>query len=198
MTPLTLKIISIVLLSTVLGTAHAASEDQRAGEVRRSANAWLEQDYPYFAVDQTLSDALRELGHNLDLAIDVSPSVRGRLRRYHHEGSTGDFLDYLQSEHRLDWVQDAGHLYISSSDEKVSRSWSSSAAVFGSAQVALTEAGLDDPRYPISFDAGRGMINMHAPPRYVALASPVIDRVLTPKTARTVNIIHGRQRTGGT
>lgn len=197
-TLLTPKIVSTVLLSAVLIVADAGLQPLRANDVDKASGDWRSQDYPYLAVDQTLPNAFREFGHNLDLAIDVSPTVRGRVREYQHDGSAGDFLDYLVDEHQLDWVLDKGRIYISSSDEKVARSWPGSAGVFDDAQAALASAGLDDPRFAIGFDAGRSVINLFAPPRYVALASPVIERVLTPATARTVNVIHGRPRTGGT
>jgi type III secretion protein C len=196
--PLTQHLGSIAMLSMALICADPGVQSSRAEDAGRASSAWRDQAYPYLAIDQALPDALREFGHNVELAIDVSPGVRGRLRHYQHEGSAGDFLGYLADEHRLDWVLDKGRLYISSADEKVARSWSGGAGVFEDARAALVGAGLDDPRFAVGFDAGRGEINLFAPPRYVALASPVIERVVAPPAARTVNVIHGRPRTGGT
>ena len=198
MTLLTPKIVSIAMLCAAITVATACQQQLRAQDAGRPADDWLQQDYPYLAINQALPDVLRELGHNLDFAVDVGPGVRGRIRHYQHEGSAGDFLQYLESEHRLEWVLDKERLYISAADEKMVRSWPGTAEGFEAVRAALTGVGLDDQRFPIGFDAGSGVINLFAPPRYVALASPVIERVLAPKSSRTVNVIHGRSRTGGT
>jgi type III secretion protein C len=192
------KAVAIAMLSMAFVAAGTSMGQLHADDAAQASAEWLHQDYPYLAVDQTLPDALREFGHNLDLSVDVSAGVKGRVRHHQNEGSAGDFLNYLASEHRLDWILDKGRLYISSEDEKTARSWPASATVFENARTALASAGLNDPRFAIGFDSGRGLINLFAPPRYVILASPVIDSVLTPKSARTVNIIHGRSATGGT
>ena len=159
---------------------------------------WFEQDFPYLVVDQALPDALREFGHNLDVPVEVSASIKGRVRRYDHEGSSGDFLSYLAAEHDLQWVFDRGRLFVSSADEQIDRLWSADAGAVGTVETALNDAGIDDPRFPIGYNRGQGALSLSAPPRYMALAAPVIDRVLAPKATRTVNVIHGRARDGGT
>lgn len=185
---------SIALLSLTLSVSVG---DAFADQGRASAD-WLAEDYPYLVVDQALPDVLRELGHNLDIAVDVSPKIKGRLTHYVHDGSAGELMEHLVAEHRLDWVFDDGRLYFSSADEQIARSWSGNADVFESAKSALANSGIDDPRYQVRFDSGRGEISLSAPPRFLALAAPVIDRALAPKATRTVNVIHGRARAGGT
>ena len=169
-----------------------------AEETDGDGTAWLERDYPYLIVDQSLSGALREFGRNLGIATEISAKVRGRVRRYEHEGSSSDFLNYLVSAHGIDWVYDRGRLVISSTDDRVDRTWSAGTGAEVVTKNALEQAGIDDPRYPVGFDSGQGMLHLSAPPRYVALAAPVIERMLTPATTRTVNVIHGRARDGGT
>lgn len=190
------RFISIVALCAVF--ALTGPHKGGADEVADNQMAWLGEDYPYLIVDQALPDALVELGHNLDIAVEISSAVRGRVRRYEHAGSSGDFLDTLASEHGFDWVFDQGRLFISSSTEKINRSWSAGSDIFEAARAALSDADIDDPRYPVGFDSGRGELNLSAPPRYVAMVAPVIDRMLTPKAAQAVNVIHGRNRAGGT
>lgn len=191
-------IVPIIALCATVSFGAFQIDQARADDAATASMSWLEQDYPYLAIDQALPDALRELGHNLDVTIDVSPNVRGRVRHYEHEGSASEFLDSITAEHRLDWVFDQGRLFVSSADEKTARSWSGGAGAFESVRAALADAALDDPRYPIGFDSGRGEINLFAPPHYMSLAARVIERVLTPAATRTVNVIHGRSRAGGT
>lgn len=93
---------------------------------------------------------------------------------------------------------DHGRLFVSSADEQTVRSWPGHAEAFEKANAALIKAGIDDPRYPVGFNAGRGELSLSAPPRYIALAAPIVERVLAPRATRTVNVIHGRARNGGT
>lgn len=191
-------IVSIMALCAAFTFTEVGIDHVRAEESSGPAMVWFDKDYPYRVVDQALPDALREFGHNLDIAVEVSASIKGRVRRYDHEGSSGDFLKYLASEHHLQWVFDRERLYISSADEQIDRHWSAGAGAVETVETALDSAGIHDPRFPIGFDAGQAAISLSAPPRYMALAAPVIDRVLTPKATRTVNVIHGRTRGGGT
>ena len=184
---------SIVALCAVFTLTEAHADSAMDG-----AHRWLSADYPYVIVDQALTDALEAFGHNLDIPVDVSSAIEGRVRRYEHEGSSRDFLDSLASKHGFDWVLDQGRLFISSSTEKVVRTWPAQSAAFETARSAMSDAGIDDPRYPIGFHAGRGELSLSAPPRYMASAAPLIDRMLTPRATQTVNVIHGRARTGGT
>lgn len=178
-----------------LAVPHADSAD--AADRTGQTMAWFGEGYPYLIVDQAVPDVLREFGHNLDIVIDVSDKIDGRVRRYHHDGSSGDFLTYLAAEHGLDWVFDHGRLFISSTDERIARSWSGGARASEAVKAALVKADIGDVRYPIGFDPGRGELSLLAPPRYMALAAPMIDRMLAPKATRTVNIIRGRDRADG-
>ncbi|MEZ5932775.1 MAG: hypothetical protein R3F54_12600 [Alphaproteobacteria bacterium] len=189
-------LVSVVVLGTAI--LSAGLEAGKASAEQAGMTAMLEGDYPYLVVDQALPDALRELGHNLDIAVDVSPAIGGRVRHYDHGGTAADFLAHLASEHQLDWVIDQGRLFISTADEQTAKSWSGGAGAYEAVKAALAHAGIDDPRFPLGFDSGRGEVNLSAPPRYMALATPVIDRALAPKATRTVNVIHGRAREGGT
>lgn len=169
----------------------------QAGEAADVSMELLSDDYPYLAVDQALPDALRELGHNLDVTIDVSSQIKGRLRHYEHRGSAGAFLNDLADEHRLDWVFHNGRLFVSSADEQIVRAWQGGSGALDSAKTALASAGIADARYPLGFDAARGKVSLTAPPPYMELAAPVIDQALAPKATHTVNVIHGRARDGG-
>lgn len=189
--------ISTVVLCAALLSADMDVGSADAGEMTGQTMAWFGKDYPYLIVDQALPDALREFGHNLDIAIEVSEKIKGRVRRYDHEGSSGDFLSYVAAEHGLDWVFDRGRLFISSADERIVRSWSSGAGAYEAVKAALDKADIGDARYPLGFDSGRRELSLSAPPRYMALTAPMIDRALAPAATRTVNVIHGRARAGG-
>lgn len=189
---------SIAALCAVFALAEAHIQNAAANNVVDSSYRWLDEDYPYLIVDQALGEALKEFGHNLDISVEVSNAVKGRVRRYDHEGSSGEFLKFLASEHGFDWVFDQGRLFISSSGEKVVRSWPAGSEALEAAKTALSNAEIDDGRFPVGFNSSRGELSLSAPPRYMALAAPVIDRMLTPRATQAVNVIHGRARAGGT
>ena len=189
--------LSVAVLSTAFTLADVDAEQVDAGGLAGPTMTRLTEGYPYLIVDQALPDALREFGHNLGIAVEISEKIKGRVRRYDHAGSSGDFLRYLASKHNLDWMFDRGRLVVSSADEKIARSWPSSAGAFETTKAALAASEIDDPRYPLGFDPDRSELSLSAPPRYMSLAAPVIERVLAPKATRTVNVIHGRARAGG-
>ena len=191
-------IVMAAALSVTLSVTEAVADQTGLPALPNASIDWLDEDYPYLAVDQTLPDVLRELGHNLDVTIDVSPRIKGRVRQHSHDGTAGTFLGDLVRDHRLDWVFDHGRLFLSSAEERVVRWWPGGMGAFEKAEAALTGAGIDDPRFPLRFDAGRGALGLSAPPKYLALAAPVIERIFTPKATRVVNVIRGRSRAGGT
>lgn len=195
---LTQHIAIAAVFSVTLSVTEAVADETGAKAPPRASISWLDQDYPYLAVDQALPDVLRELGHNLDVAIEVSPRIEGRVRHHSHDGTAGALLDDLAREHRLDWVLDHGRLFLSSAEERTVRWWPGSAGAFEKAEAALTRAGLDDARFPLRYDAGRGAVGLSAPPKYLAMAAPLVERIFKPKATRVVNVIRGRSRAGGT
>ncbi len=188
----------VAAICAVLSLTEAFSYEAFAEGTGEGTVDWLTEDYPYLIVDQALPDVLNEIGRNLGFVVDVSEAVEGRVRRYDHDGSSGEFLEALATEHGFDWVFDQGRLFISSSADKVARSWPAGAGAHEAARTVLSDADIDDPRFPIGFDSGRGELNLSAPPRYMAMAAPLIDRMLAPKAKQVVTVIHGRARTGGT
>ncbi len=176
--------IAALCLTIAVGTPDAVHAEGRT--------AWMTEVYPYSVIDQALPDVLREFGLNLGMTVDVGDGVRGRVRHYDHEGEAVEFLQYLADEHGLDWVQDAGRIYVSARDRRVDRSWSGDHGVHEAVRTALRDSGVGDPRFPVGFDADRGELRLSAPSRYMTLAAPVIDRLLAPKATRAVNVIYGR------
>lgn len=173
-----------------------AGGDAPAADADGGTLPWRAEAYPYLVVDQSLADTLDAFGRNLDLAVEVSADIDGRVRHYRHEGSAGTFLDRLTDEHDLDWVVDRGRLFISRAADRVERAWPAGSISQDAAQAALTAAGIEDARFPLGVDH-RGDLSLAAPPRYMARVAAVLDRSLTPKIRQTVNVVHGRARESG-
>lgn len=178
--------------AAIIAFSHGAAAEQGT-----DASDWSTASYPYLIVDQSLEDTLNAFGQNVGVRTHVSPRLDGRVRQYRHDGTAGAFLEKLSADKGFEWFFDGKTLHLSASDETVERSWSVGAASEAALVDALVKSGADDPRYPHRFDPAAGIMRLAGPPRYMAIAAPVIDRLLAPKATRTVNIIHGRSRAGG-
>lgn len=69
-------IVRIAILCAALSVADRLVGQAEAADQADASLDWLDANYPYFAVDQALPETLRELGHNLDVAVDVSPGIK--------------------------------------------------------------------------------------------------------------------------
>jgi type III secretion protein C len=192
---------STMMLAMATGAAlfWAATPGVHAGEGRAEGgrSAWAGDGYPYLVVDQSLRDVLQEFGRNVRVDIQVSDRLKGRVNRFQHNDTAQAFLDELASLHGFDWFFDGRRLHVSSGDEAFDRTWSVKPTVEKELRAALERAGADDLRYPVSFDPDRGMARLSGPPAFMAVAMPVVERFVEPAVARTVNVIHGRGRSGG-
>jgi len=178
-----------------VGLSFAGANSAVAAE---RVNGWLDDRYPYSIIDQALADVLQELGRNLRVTVNISEGVKGRVRDYSHDGTSGDFLEHLQREYGLDWIIDGERLFVSAHDERVARFWPGDTELADQAVATLADAAFYDQRFPVNVDAAQVRFGLTAPPRYMALAASMIDRLMTPETTKTVNVIHGRSRDGGT
>lgn len=191
--------ISAAALYAAFAVADVSVGEVSAEELAPAPVDWMDKAYPYLIVDQALSDTLNEFGRNLGLPIEVSGNAgKKRVHRHDHEGNSGEFLKFLAAKHGLDWVFDGGRLFVSSIDERITRSWSGDASTLERVKAALAQTGIDHPRYAIAMGSDRDVFSLTAPPRYMAEAAPVVEGALTPEATRTVNVIHGRARASGT
>lgn len=161
------------------------------------APAWMTERYPHLVVDQSLDAVLRDFGHNLGIDVEVGDRLKERVSRYRHEAGSREFLDGLASSYSFDWFYDGRQLHVSPKDEGIDKVWSVRPGVEEELTAALENAGAHDPRYPIRFDKNQGTVRLSGPPALMALAMPVVDSFVEPAVARTVNVIHGRARSGG-
>jgi type III secretion protein C len=140
--------------------------------------------YPYSVVEQDVSVALREFGHNVGLYVDVSPKVQGRLRGRLARSSARDFLDNVCGSYALDWYFDGYTLYISTVEERATRFLSLRGFSLQDVTSGLQMLGFDDDRYPLHAGPNGMTVIASGPPRYVALVEQTVGALPHPENLR--------------
>ncbi|MBJ7533122.1 nodulation protein NolW [Rhodomicrobium vannielii ATCC 17100] len=141
-----------------------------AGPVAIAAEPALpDTPYPYSVVEQDVSVALREFGHNVGIPIETSSKVQGRLRGRLERLTAKQFLANICAAYALDWYYDGYTLYISSADEKTTRFVSLPSSPPEELVKALKILGFSDERYPLRAGPKAGSVIVSGPPRYVSL-----------------------------
>ncbi|WP_407185407.1 nodulation protein NolW [Bradyrhizobium centrosematis] len=140
--------------------------------------------YTYTVLDQDLSAALQEFGNNLNIRINVSAEVRGRIRGRMPELPPQEFLDRLTALYNLQWYYDGLVLYISAAHEAQSRLIVLSPISFDTFKSALDTLNISDQRYIMKPAPGEGLILASGPPRFVALVDQTLKGLVAEAQAR--------------
>ncbi len=156
---------------------------------------WSEEAYPYTVVDQDVRDALAELGRNLNIGVDVSEAVEGRLRGPWSSATVADFMDRVSGDLDVEWFFDGRRLHVSSAAELVSQVLPLEGVEPTSWQASLDQLGISDERFPVAVDAARNVALLSGPPKYVALIVQSLPKPAAAPSGR-VNVIYGRNNRG--
>ncbi|RXH38022.1 nodulation protein NolW [Bradyrhizobium nanningense] len=155
--------------------------------ITRSAAAPLSlpsTPYRYTVLDQDLSAALQEFGNNLNIRVNVSTEVRGRIRGGMPDLPPREFLDRLTALYNLQWYYDGLVLYISAAHEAQSQLIVLSPISFDAFKSALDALNISDQRYIMKPAPGEGLILASGPPRFVALVDQTLKGLVAEAQAR--------------
>ena len=122
-----------------------------------------ETPYNYTIIDQDLAAALHEFGSNLNIKVNVSPEVRGRIQGRLPEMSPRAYLDRLSALYNFDWYYDGLVLHITSAREAQSRLLVLSPLSFDHLRHALDVLGVSDSRYVARPAPGNGLALVAGP-----------------------------------
>lgn len=89
---------------------------------------WTEAPYSYYAENVPLTTALRDFASSFSLALELTPSINGKVNGQFNAKSPTEFIDRLAGVYSLNWFVHAGTLYVSRTKEAVTRRISSGAA----------------------------------------------------------------------
>ncbi|UFW92086.1 nodulation protein NolW (plasmid) [Bradyrhizobium barranii] len=140
--------------------------------------------YSYTVLDQDLSAALQEFGNNLNIRVNVSTEVRGRIRGRMPDLPPREFLDRLTALYNLQWYYDGLVLYISAAHEAQSRLIVLNPISFDAFKTALDALNISDERYIAKPAPGEGLVLASGPPRFVALMDQTLNGLVAEAQAR--------------
>lgn len=146
--------------------------------------------YSYTVLDQELSAALQEFGSNLNIKVNVSPEVRGRIRGRLPDLPPREFLDHLTKLYNLQWYFDGLVLYVTAAKEAQSRLLVLAPISFDAFKAGLDALSISDDRFVVKPAPGNGLVLVSGPPRFVALAEQILSGLVAEAQARprTINV----------
>lgn len=140
--------------------------------------------YNYTVLDQELSNALQEFGSNLNLKVNVSSEVKGRIRGRMPELRPREFLDHLAKLYNLQWYFDGLVLYVTAAKEAQSRLLVLAPISFETFRDTLEALNISDDRFVVRPAPGNGLVLTSGPPRFIALAEQILNGLVAEAQAR--------------
>ena len=130
---------------------------------------WPERSYKYLVIDQDVKDVLSEFGRNIDVPVDVSNQVKGRLRGQLPVATAKEFLNKLCESYGLVWYFDGATLHVSAKSEVKTELINIGRLPVNNLTDQLNTLGIADPRFPVRSTPDGGVISVSGPVSYIAL-----------------------------
>ncbi|WP_245482227.1 MULTISPECIES: type III secretion protein [unclassified Mesorhizobium] len=130
---------------------------------------WPAGPYKYITVDQSVTDALVELGRNMRVPMRVSKLVKGRLSAGMPVGTAREFLEEICSRYGLVWHFDGIVMNVATEAEVQTEMIPLNADTAAGAEDRLQRLGVIDPRFPIKVSRQDDVVSVSGPPSYVEL-----------------------------
>jgi type II secretory pathway component GspD/PulD (secretin) len=155
-----------------------------AGPTRSAPLMIPETPYKYTVLDQDVATALQEFGSNLNVKVNVSQEVRGRIQGRLPELPARVFLDHIASLFNLQWYYDGLVLYVTAAREAQSRLLVLAPISFDDFKISLRTFGIADERYIVKPAPNDGLVLVVGPPRFVTLAEQTLVGLVAEAQAR--------------
>jgi type II secretory pathway component GspD/PulD (secretin) len=153
---------------------------------------WPIGPYKYLVIDQDIKGVLSEFGRNIDVPVDLSDQVKGRLRGRLPTASAKEFLDSLCESYGLVWYFDGAVLHVNAKAELKTELISIGRLPPSEVTVKLSKLGIADPRFPVRSTPDAGIVSVSGPPPFISLVRQTLSamaRAAAPPAAREDN--HG-------
>jgi len=153
---------------------------------------WRPMTVHLTADSKDLKDVLRDFTASQGIVTTIAPDVQGTV------SGTFDlpprkFIDTLAATFGFVWFFDGTVLSISSANDVTSQLVKLDFADIHTLQTSLKQMGIDDGRFPISYDAAQGTALVTGPKRFVSLVSDLahrIDQNADRRTGSEVRVFH--------
>jgi len=141
---------------------------------------WPSGSYKYLVMDQDIKDVLAEFGRNINVPIDVSNQVKGRLRGRLPATTAKKFLDKLCESYGLVWYFDGAAMHISAQSEIKTEVINIGRLPVADLIDELNKLGIADPRFPVRAAPGSGVVSVSGPAPFIALVRHTVAAMVRP------------------
>lgn len=143
--------------------------------------------YPYVVIEQDLRDLLTEYGHNVNLVVQLSDDVHGRVRGPLPASTAQEFLDRLCERFGLVWYYDGSVLFVSAQNELRTELIDIGKAPPKAMSDKLASLDIVDSRFPVKVTSDPAAVSVSGPPPYVARLREMVT-MLARSLARPVEV----------
>lgn len=160
---------------------------------------WPPGPYKYITVDQSVTDALVELGRNMRVPMRVSKLVKGRLSAGMPVGTARAFLEEICNRYGLVWYFDGIVMNVATEAEIQTEMIPLDANTAAGAEDRLSRLGVIDPRFPIKVSKQDDVVSVSGPPSYIELVRKTLGVPAAtgtkpePGKVVSVRVFRGRQ-----
>ncbi|WP_232493546.1 hypothetical protein [Novosphingobium kaempferiae] len=138
---------------------------------------WAFAPYPYVVIAQDTRNVFAEFGRNMRVPVQVSKSVRGRIKGPLRGETAGDFLDMVADSGGLGWYFDGFVLHVCAQSEYVTRILDAGRSSGGRIVGQVRTLGLADGRFVLSPSADGRIVRVSGPPAYVGAVEQVVQQM---------------------
>jgi type III secretion protein C len=137
--------------------------------VRASEPKWPPGPYKYLVIDQDIKEVLTEFGRNIDVPVEISDQVKGRLRWRLPVAAAKEFLSQLCESYGLVWYFDGAKLHINAKSEIKTELINIGQLPVQNVTDELNKLGIADPRFPVRSTADGTVISVSGPTPFITL-----------------------------
>jgi type III secretion protein C len=153
---------------------------------------WPPGPYKYLVIDQSIKDVLTEFGRNIDVPVEVSDQVKGRLRGRLPVATAKEFLNKLCESYGLVWYFDGATLHINAKTEVKTELINIGRLPPDQLTARLNALGIADPRFPVRTTPNGGVVSVSGPPPFVTLVRQTLTAMARMAPPPAVQNTHPR------
>jgi len=127
---------------------------------------WPSSPYNFIVIDQDVRDTLVEFGRNTDIPVNISTSVKGRVKGKLPSLPPKEFLSRLTGDYGLVWYYDGSLMHISSVKENATEILRPVPGTLAEAEEKLRKSNLLDDRFTFKPSADGSTVVVSGPPAY--------------------------------
>jgi len=129
---------------------------------------WPEGAYRYLVIEQDIKDVLIELGRNIDVPVEVSSQIKGKLRGRPPGNTAREFLNHLCDNYGMIWYYDGAVMHVSTRSEVRTELMNIGRLSVPDLNDELKKLGIADPRFTVHHVPGSDVVSVSGPAAFIA------------------------------